>query len=138
MCKAIRIFKKQEKRIVKLLYKKGLIDIDLKELYWSEYKPYKSRRRRGKTEYSFQRSYPEVHFSQVDYWGECDEFGLVDKVLEELYWDNVEKENMPDFDYPESKFKYKGRQWFIEYLSKLPTVKFDSKINQVLNMGYNF
>jgi len=31
-----------------------------------------------------------------------------------------------------SSFQYKGRKWFIKYLSSLPTVRKDSKINKFL------
>jgi hypothetical protein len=80
MRKAQKLWKKQKKRIVKLLYKKGFIDMG----------------------------------------------------IDALYWENVDP-NTTNNDYVESFFKYKGRQDFIDYLAKLPTIINNSKANQVLN-----
>lgn len=46
MDKEIQIWKKQEKRIVRLLYRKGLLsDFKLSELYWEEYHRLRSRKK---------------------------------------------------------------------------------------------
>lgn len=136
MKKHIKKWIKDEKRIIKLMYRKGLLDFDIDELYWESYHPskYKYDVSYGRipTEY-----YPEVHFSQIDYWGECDEYGVSDTVQEGLYWDNIIGE-VHDYDgIPPSTYKKKTRKDLIVYLSGLPTVINDSKINKVLNRGFN-
>lgn len=141
MYKKIKVWKKQEKRIVKLLYKKGLLErynFPLKEFYWENYKKYKKPNRKNKNGYKWMKYFPEVYFSVVDYWGEVDEYSLIDNILNEFYW-KYAKESPEDCDgvWPKSDFNYKGRKWFIEYLKKLPTVKNDSGINKVLNFRYN-
>ncbi len=127
---------KEEKQIVNLLYRKGLLkDFKLKDLYWAEYnwhngKKYKSSN--GK--YSWPVYMPEVHYCTTDYWGESDEHSIVSTVREHLYWENIETEGW-DIElggYPPSKFKILTRGQFIKYLKKLPTKISDKKINKVL------
>ena len=133
MNKQKRVYMKQEKRIVRLLYKKGLIDINLKGLYWEEYKYFRKTNRKNKNGYKCMLYYPEIHYSTTDYWGEVDEFSLVDSITQGLYWGNAEyPAHESDGEWPESTFKFKGRNWFIKYLQALPTVRCDAKINQVL------
>ena len=139
MSTKFRVWKKQEKRIVKLLYRKGLLnDFKLSELYWEEYKLLHKRKRKHKRVYKFDKYAPEIHYSTVDYWGECDEHSLVDYVLDKLYWENAVENTATEesFGYPDSAFKYKGRNWFINYLKQLPTKRTDSRINAVLFYNY--
>lgn len=139
MAKDIKLWKKQEKRIVKLLYIKGFLDFKLNELYWAEYHRMKNGRKRKGKRCSKIRYAPEIHYCTVDYFGECDEYSVVDYVLQSLYWENAEKSPEDcDGDWPKSTFNYKGRKWFINYLKKLPTIKNDSKINKVLKFNYNY
>lgn len=71
MEKAVRVWYKQEKRIVRLMYQKGLIDdFKLSELYWERYKlTEKKMGRKPRKKYVFTTHYPEIHFCTVDYWG---------------------------------------------------------------------
>jgi hypothetical protein len=132
----IRTWKKQEKRIVKLLYQKGLIDIKLDQLYWESYKVFKTSKRKHGRKYRKSIFLPEIHFATRDYWGETDEHSLVDSVLDGLWWENIIDDDIDWEEYnPESSFKYKGRIWFIKYLKSLPTIKKDSKINLIINNG---
>ena len=130
---------REEKQIVYLLYRKGLLkDFKIKDLYWAEYymtsKCYKSEC--GK--YSHTVYMPEVHFSTSDYWGESDEHGIVDDVLQNLHWANIDTTNWSEDtgEYPPSTFPRMTRGEFIKYLKKLPTLVPDRKINQVLKTIY--
>lgn len=128
MSKAQKIFRKQEKRIVKLLYKKGLItDFSISEFYWCEHRSLRHWK-------SHKPLYvPEVYFgSGPDYWGEYDEHELVYTIINRLYFENLKKDTDATGAPQESSFKYKGRRWFINYLKKLPTKVSDNKINRVV------
>ena len=134
MVKQIKLWKKQEKRIVKLLYKKGLLNnFKLKDLYWECFKRQKTPKRKNKSGYKFLRYFPEIHFGTVDYWGDGDEHSLVDYILDEMYWDNTIKGTEDGSGYPDSSFKYKSRKWFIKYLNSLPSKKFNNNINKILS-----
>jgi len=77
---------------------------------------------------------PEIHFCTTDYWGESDEHGIVDIVLQELYWEHVDTTNWDSDsgEYPKSTFKKMTRGQFIKYLKGLPTKVGDRKINTIL------
>lgn len=133
--KITRRWIKSEKRIVRLLYKKGLLsDWKIDDFYWEAYTPIKKRKyRRGKKQ---RRTiyYPEIHFSTSDYWGECDEHSVVDSVIQALYWENlVSDERTEDGSFPKSTFKIHkmDRQLLINYLKKLPTKISDNKIKKI-------
>jgi len=120
--KILRKWVKDEKRIVRLLYRKGLIDKfhgDITGLYWEAFK------RVGKI-YT-----PEVHCCESDYWGGCEEYSVIDKVLTCLW--NHRSFYDGESEEIKSTFNYKSRKWFIRYLSSLPTKRNDSKINRILN-----
>lgn len=141
MSTKVRIWKKQEKRIVKLLYRKGLIEeFQLSDLYWAEYTLLHKRKRKHGRKYRFNKYAPEIHFSTIDYWGECDEHSLVSSVIDRLYWENInddlDKCDLELKGYPKSTFNCKGRNWFINYLQSLPTKRNDCKINAVLYFNY--
>ena len=131
-----RLWTKQEKRIVRLLYRKGFLkDFKIKDLYWAEYswlgkKKYKSKR----SKYSYPVYMPEVHYFTTDYWGESDEHSVVGTIKEHLWWDHADTENWDDTsgEWPKSKFPRMNREQFIKYLEKLPTKISDNKINRVL------
>jgi hypothetical protein len=139
MNKAQKLWKKQEKRIVKLLYRKGLIDELLEHngfnnLCCEHHHLIKTRSRR-KNKYRTLLFCPEILHISYDYYGEADSRSLVDIVTTGLYFENViedKKYELQNNGWPKSTFKYKGRQWFINYLSELPTKRHDSKINKVL------
>lgn len=71
-------------------------------------------------------------FAPLIIGGEADEWGLVDTVLDRLFWDGVDDDWDSD-GYPESSFVCHSRLWLIKYLKSLPTVRKDSKINKVLS-----
>jgi len=137
MRKAKRLWIKQEKRTVKLLYRKGLIDSDIKikDLYWAEYHTTKKTYRSKNKKYKFTEYMPQVFFGTSDYWGEWNDHSIVDNVLNGLYWQYAIPSDTDNGDYPKSTFNYKGRQWFIDYLNKLPTINFDNKINKLLRIN---
>jgi acyl carrier protein phosphodiesterase len=93
-------------------------------------KKYKSKY----SKYRFPIYKPEVHYMTTDYWGESDEHGIVNTIIEHFYWDNVDEENWDSTsgEYPQSTFPNMSREQFIKYLSKLPTKVKDNKINKVL------
>lgn len=121
---------KEEKRIVRLLYRKGLIDNhDPNNLYWTDYNYLFNRR-----EYKNRVPVMEVHFCSVDYWGEVDEHSLVSEHLELLWWDGA-YDFCDETGYPDkSTFNIRDRRGFIKYLEALPTTRCDSKINVALKV----
>ncbi len=132
MRSGIKKWLKDEKRIVRLLYRKGLIQHKVGDLYWAAYRRSGRFYRNGEHKHTIYL--PEVHYATSDYWGECDEHSLVDSISEEFYWNNLLPDEEYSDDYPKSSFKFKGRTWFIKYLRGLKTVRNDSKINKVLCM----
>ena len=71
--------------------------------------------------------------------GESDEHGIVNSVLDGLYWENaiIEDKDGEMFSHT-STFNYKDREWFIKYLEALPTIRHDSKINKILKMSHEY
>lgn len=126
---------KEEKQLVYLLYRKGLLkDFKLEDLYWAEYNWYTRKCYRSSAGYRHPIYMPEVHFCTTDYWGESDEHSIVDTTFQYLYWENIDTTNW-DFDsgeYPPSKFPRMERGQLIKYLKKLPTKIGDRKINKLL------
>lgn len=138
--KTNRVWNKQEKRIVRLLYRKGF-DIDLSNLYWTSYKETRKKYRHKGSTFSSLGYRDEVYFCTWDYWGDCDEHSLVDTFIEMTTWKNVPADVLKNCDdmwkaYSLSNFQYKGRKWLIKYLSALPTVRCDSKINKILRIKH--
>lgn len=132
----LKLWKKQEKRIVKLLYKKGFLkDFKIEDFYWSSLKWLNKKMYKSKGAIWHAQYVPELHFSRVGFWGECDEHSVVDAIHEQLYYENVS-----DYECewcPKSTFKIKTREQFIKYLIKLPTVIGDNKIRKVLTIKEN-
>lgn len=131
-----RLWTKQEKRIVKLLYRKGFLkDFKITDLYWAEFNWFRSRKYKSKrTGYTFPMYMPEVHYMTTDYWGESDEHSIVETINDEFWWGHAEMENWDDTsgEWPKSTFPKMTRQQFIKYLEKLPTKVNDNKINKLL------
>lgn len=132
---------KDEKRIVRLLYRKGFLkDFKVDELYWAEYnwfnrKKYKSKPNSydGKC-YRYPVYMPEVHYCTTDYWGESDEHSIVSHVLDLLHWSNIDTtywDGESDV-FPKSSFPKMSRKQFIKYLENLPTKVSDNKIKKIL------
>ena len=134
--KVKRLWIKQEKRIVKLLYRKGFLkDFKVKDLYWQEYNWYTKKKYKSKySKYSYPVYMPEVHYMTTDYWGEADEYSIVETIKEHLWWEHADTENWDEDsgDWPKSAFPKMTRGQFIKYLEKLPTKVNDNKINKVL------
>lgn len=124
--KRIRQWVKQEKRLVKLAYRAGLVDDVVKNidwLYWDELTPIGRNYSSG--------YYPEVYFETKDYWGEINERSLMSHIHEILYWSGVNPEEC-SMENITSSFKPRTRSEFIEYIKSLPKKRNDSKINKVL------
>lgn len=118
--------------------------MDISELYWESYRRFGKRYKNKKFTYGKLDNYlDEIYFATFDYWGECDEHGLVSWIIKQLTWNNIPNQFYdPMADdlwevYNQSNFKFKGRRWFMRYLKSLPTVRCDSKINKVLKIKYN-
>ena len=115
---------KEEKRIVYLLYRKGLLkDFKIEDLYWAEYHWFRGKKYKSRTNsydgkrYRYPVYMPEIHYFYTDYWGEGDED-----------WDSTSDE------FPKSTFNMSmTRRQLIKYLESLPTKIKDKKINKVLN-----
>lgn len=126
---------KEEKQIVYLLYRKGLLeDFKLTDFYWAEFHRLKKHYRSKNRKYKYSVYMPEIHFCTTDYWGESDEHSIVDSVRQTLYWENIDTTDwdVDSGEYPKSTFRNIGRRQFIQYLKKLPTKVGDNKINKVL------
>lgn len=141
--KVKRKWVKEEKRIVRLLYRKGFLeDFKVNELYWAEYYWFRKKTRRYKSvdggKYRYPVYMPEVHYCTTDYWGESDEHSIVSHVLDVLYWGNIDTTDWDEEsgEYPKSTFRKMTRPQFIKYLQTLPTVVSDNKINQVLKRKF--
>ncbi len=133
MKKYIKKHLKDEKRILKLMYKKGIFEllrIKLEDLGW-EYFLYgkRQRRRKGKNKYAFRECLPELHEWTQDYWGEGDSHSVVGSFREHLFWETTT-------EYDENNFSSNGtifsNQKLIEHLKSLPTKNNDSKFNRFL------
>jgi hypothetical protein len=133
---------KQEKQIVYLLYRKGFIkhEFELENLYWASYNWLNRKHYKTKVNIYDGRIYrapiymPEVHLCTTDYWGESDEHSVVDVVLQQLHWENVDTTNWDSDsgEYPKSTFPRMTRGQFIKYLKGLPTKVGDNKINKII------
>lgn len=126
MKKKHRKWVKDEKRIIKLMYRKGLLDyIPIKDLYWDT--TYNQHLGDQKPRWRF-----EIFYGKYDYWGEFDDYAVVSRVQNSVEWEmNYDEETQ---DYKEVRTKRMNRQQFINYLKKLPTLRSDSKINHILTL----
>lgn len=126
---------KEEKQLVYLLYRKGLLkDFKLKDLYWAEHNWHNRKHYKSSDGYRWPLYMPEIHFSTTDYWGEGDEHSIVENVIQHLYWEHIDTTNW-DSDsgkYPPSTFPKMTRGQFIKYLKKMPTKVGDKHINKIL------
>lgn len=121
-------FKKEEKRLVKLLYKKGLLAyFDLKEFYWAAYHKQRAKKRKHGRKFRGTVYFPEVHFCQTDYWGESDEHSIVNHI-----YGGVEVVGEDGNYYLKSITRLKR----IKLLQKLPTKINNNKIKSVLKIQY--
>lgn len=131
--KALRKWVKDEKRLIKLLYQKGFLEssYSVDRIYWAAYKRSGKRVKcRGK---KYAEWLPELHYCTRDYWGEYDEHGVVDSVLDNIYWtDGIYNEALNTYT-PSTNIT--SREKLMAHLMTLPTVIKDSKINKVLNQS---
>ena len=141
--KSNRVWNKQEKRIVRLIYRKGLLSLNTSDLYWASYKETGKRYKNKGSSFIWSGYLDEVYYCTWDYWGDCNEHPLVDEII-----DNLIEKSIPDnvfeecgYDYykamEHSSFQGKGRRRFIKYLEGLTTVRCDAKINKVLKINSN-
>lgn len=131
MKKYIKKHLKDEKRILKLMYKKGILDkeFDLKECGWEYlFRGHKTRRRKGT--YGGSDWLPEFHVFWTDYWGEGDSRSVINTFIENIWFENstIQDDMGCPSENPLSKID------LIKYLQSLPTVNFDSKINKYLRV----
>jgi hypothetical protein len=131
----IRRWIKEEKQLVRLLYRKGFLSRKVNDLYWAEYHFTGKKIKYKGCKFSHTLYFPEVHYCTVDYWGEADEHSIVDELFQTLWWDHAETSNWDNTsgEWPTSSFKIVSRRKLIKYLRKLPTKISDNKINKILN-----
>lgn len=118
MKKEIRKFLKQEKRLVKLMYRKGIfkdfnIDIKRKGIGWE----------------AFTNGLPELHDSTENYFGEGDSYSIVGRYLNTLKLGSIDGMCI---------YAYTCRDKVIKTLNRIPTKVFDSKINNFLKVKYEY
>lgn len=134
MKKYIKKHLKDEKRILKLMYKKGIFDllnIDIKNLGWEYLLCGKTKRvRKGKNIYDYKDYLPQLHEWTKDYWGEGDSFSIVGMLKDYLFWETAEQFDI-ESGFPLNQ-KYPTTKTLINYLNKLRTVNNDSKFNKFL------
>lgn len=138
--KVKRKWVKDEKRIVRLLYRKGFLkDFKVTDFYWAEYNWFNKKKRKSSCgKYSYPVYMPEVHYFTTDYWGESDEHSIVSHVLDALHWGNIDTTDWDEEsgEFPKSTFRKMTRPQFIKYLQALPTKVSDNKINKILKQKF--
>lgn len=154
--KTINRWVKQEKRIIRALYRAGMLNSFLQDwrgrpqepkdtFYWESYKrlhrgPYPLSRLLIPTgeRMSFRAAkhpyIPEVFVALQDYYGDADEKGLCDIAH---YFDLCDCPMPPDFDDPFPRCHHrraieKSRDSLVRFLERLPVARNDHKINRVL------
>lgn len=136
MKKYIRKHLKDEKRILKLMYRKDifkLLDIDIKSVDWEYlYKGRKGRKGIRRSKYGISDYLPELHTYWQDYWGEGDSKSVISCLRDYLYWEKAQ--HFDETGFPLDT-KYLKSDELIKYLSELPTKIHDSKFNTILNRG---
>jgi len=135
MRKYIRKHLKDEKRILKLMYRKGifeLLKININSVSW-EYllRGRKGRRGKGRSKYGIRQYIPELHTFWTDYWGEGDSCSVIENFKNHLHWEGCGE--VDEVGFPTSK--YPTKEYLFKYLKSLPTIKNDSKFNIVLRRG---
>ena len=133
MSKYIRKHIKDEKRILKLMYKKDifkLLKIDFNKCAW-EYLTLGKKLRRGikRRVYSGHVYLPQLHSYSCDYWGEWDSFSVINSFQDYLMWQL--SKDFDDNGFPINA-KYLNNKEMIKYLSKLKTVVNNGKFNKML------
>lgn len=130
--------KKHSKRIAKLAYKKGIIDKDFyNSLYLESHNVQRRPKSKNKYGYRFRRYYTELCFGSFDYWGEYDEYGLIDYVYEIIYW------TLSEIDIESGKilkpYKNLSTLQIIQFLKSIPDngwkyyeKKLDEKIDSMI------
>lgn len=146
MDKEARKWVKEEKRIFRLLFRTGILlhhgpdtrGQSLDEFYyWQGYRRARIRKRKHGQKYRHAIYLPEIHYSTTDYFGEADEYAIIPRVIDYLYWGSVSKDWEYDSEsgaWPPSEFKYRGRKWFIGWLEKQPVINISTKVNRVLKI----
>lgn len=133
MKKYIKKHLKDEKRILKLMYKKGifeLLHINLKDLGWEYLTAGRKQRKRNGDRFKYRDYLPELHVYSVDYWGEGESNGVVEYFKSYLFWETAEDIDV-ESGWPINSMKLDNKN-IILYLNKMPTVKNDSKFNKYL------
>lgn len=134
MNKVYRKHLKDEKRILKLMYKKGIIDslgFNLDNLGWEYFLPYKrTRKRKGDRKWTFSEYLPQLHEYTVDYWGEGDSYSIVEYYKQCVHYEISEVDE--DSLFPTGK--YPSNSFMIKHLRGMRTVKNDSRFNRFLKV----
>lgn len=124
---------KDEKRILKLMYRTGWIDElapDLASLEWVERYTSKRVRRRKNKKISFPLTEKKLHVTSSDYWGEISSSSIVCYCREAI--------SMQDAQYCPFKgwhgvnVSVRTSKGLISYLEELPILKNDSLFNKYL------
>lgn len=138
MKKYIKQHLKSEKRILKLLYRKGIINkSDFKNLEWCYYLHGKRiRNRRNKNKYHYVDYLPELCQWSTDYWGESDTHSWTSYFHSIIYWGNVEYIN--DEYIPTIKSRIITPQYMIKELKKMKDINKDSSFNKYLKVNKEY
>lgn len=137
MNKSERKYIKQEKMILKLICKKGLMikeDIGISAIGWaSSVRGKKIRlRKNSKNKYNGWRWLSSLNYYTFDYWGEGDECSLIDMLIYRYWFESTTV--FDDCGMPLDKVP--TREEYIKYLRSLPNINNDSRINSLLKISY--
>lgn len=128
---------KMEKRIVRAMYRAGLLDCLLKEgrktvspnefFYWESFK------RVHKSKNSFGVWLPGVYWCQTDYWGESDDIPVVDRFLPDCGCEIWGEDGYTPCNHHKQCHTNTG---MLKYIRSLPIKRNDHAINLVINRMY--
>lgn len=133
----IRKHLKDEKRIIKLMYQKGIFEIlglKFTDLSWEFNRQGKMQRKRGK-KYAWRDYLPELHYWWSDYYGEYDSRSVVWSFKDYLFFELGTGIN-EETGWPIGSNFFTNSE-LIEHLNKLPLKIKDSKINAILKVNYD-
>lgn len=137
MDKKQRVHIKQEKVILKLLYKKGVLikeSLGIEDIGWDYSLRHKKKRLRKNSanKYIGHRYIPVLHFYWFDYWGEGDSREFIEMMIDWFWYIKCDNNYFDCRGMP--KIKRPSRKDLITYLRSLPNVNNDFKINELLKV----
>ncbi|MDH6308093.1 hypothetical protein M2451_002612 [Dysgonomonas sp. PFB1-18] len=131
--KVLRKHIKRDKRMLRLLYRKGLLDAWMdSHIHWAAYRSFNNRFNKNHLYHI------EPYYWIEDYWGEGDERELISDVIDNHIWETLNPKD-EHFNVEREFYKWhKEHSSFkkmMNYLHSLPTKRRDSGINKYLKIN---